>query len=142
VSDFGLSLCVDPGETHVSSVHAGTLTHMAPELLMHPDHHAAVLGCRCLALASAGVSKSAAAHSVSCCCTVANPAVLQVSDFGLSLCVDPGETHVSSVHAASTAHAHAAAAAGAAAARRCLTLASACVWTPVRLMCPACMLAR
>uniref|UniRef100_A0A383WJF9 Protein kinase domain-containing protein n=1 Tax=Tetradesmus obliquus TaxID=3088 RepID=A0A383WJF9_TETOB len=35
VSDFGLSLCVDPGETHVSSVHAGTLTHMAPELLMH-----------------------------------------------------------------------------------------------------------
>ncbi|KAF8057640.1 HT1 [Scenedesmus sp. PABB004] len=34
VSDFGLSLCVDPGETHVSSVHAGTLTHMAPELLM------------------------------------------------------------------------------------------------------------
>eukprot|EP00775_Hariotina_reticulata_P001812 gene1812-2145_t len=35
VSDFGLSLCINPDETHVSSVHAGTITHMAPELLMH-----------------------------------------------------------------------------------------------------------
>jgi hypothetical protein len=62
VSDFGLSLCVDPGETHVSSVHAGTLTNMAPELLMLLDYQAAAVDCRCLGLASACVSRSAATH--------------------------------------------------------------------------------
>eukprot|EP00879_Flechtneria_rotunda_P008456 GHRR01008858.1.p1 GENE.GHRR01008858.1~~GHRR01008858.1.p1 ORF type:complete len:979 (+),score=314.62 GHRR01008858.1:172-3108(+) len=35
VSDFGLSVQVDPTETHVSNVYQGTLTHMAPELLMY-----------------------------------------------------------------------------------------------------------
>ncbi|KAF6262437.1 kinase-like domain-containing protein [Scenedesmus sp. NREL 46B-D3] len=35
VADFGLSLSLDPGDTHVSHMHGGTLTHMAPELLLH-----------------------------------------------------------------------------------------------------------
>lgn len=35
VADFGLSLSLNPGDTHVSHMHAGTLTHMAPELLLH-----------------------------------------------------------------------------------------------------------
>lgn len=34
VADFGLSIKMDKGQTHVSGVHAGTLTHMAPEILM------------------------------------------------------------------------------------------------------------
>ncbi|WIA08255.1 hypothetical protein OEZ85_007699 [Tetradesmus obliquus] len=34
VSDFGLSVRMDPSETHVSNVYQGTLTHMAPEVLM------------------------------------------------------------------------------------------------------------
>jgi serine/threonine protein kinase len=34
VSDFGLSLHLDPEATHVSRTHAGTLTHMSPELLL------------------------------------------------------------------------------------------------------------
>lgn len=34
VSDFGLSLAMDSDITHVSHMHAGTLTHMAPELLL------------------------------------------------------------------------------------------------------------
>lgn len=35
VADFGLSLALDPDSTHISQMHAGTLTHMAPELLLH-----------------------------------------------------------------------------------------------------------
>eukprot|EP00775_Hariotina_reticulata_P004405 gene4405-4658_t len=35
VADFGLSLTLGPAETHVSQMHMGTLTHMAPELLLH-----------------------------------------------------------------------------------------------------------
>ncbi|KAI8467752.1 MAG: kinase-like domain-containing protein [Monoraphidium minutum] len=34
VSDFGLSRSIDASATHVSSIHAGTLTHMSPELLL------------------------------------------------------------------------------------------------------------
>ncbi|KAI8469179.1 MAG: kinase-like domain-containing protein [Monoraphidium minutum] len=34
VSDFGLALHMGPDATHVSSTHAGTVTHMAPELLL------------------------------------------------------------------------------------------------------------
>ena len=34
VADFGLSIKMDTEQTHVSGVHAGTLTHMAPEILM------------------------------------------------------------------------------------------------------------
>jgi serine/threonine protein kinase len=34
VSDFGLSLHLGPEATHVSRTHAGTMTHMAPELLL------------------------------------------------------------------------------------------------------------
>lgn len=32
VADFGLSLALDPGSTHISHMHAGTLTHMSPEV--------------------------------------------------------------------------------------------------------------
>ncbi|WIA33783.1 hypothetical protein OEZ86_006896 [Tetradesmus obliquus] len=35
VADFGLSLTLGPADTHVSQMHMGTLTHMAPELLLH-----------------------------------------------------------------------------------------------------------
>jgi serine/threonine protein kinase len=35
VSDFGLSMRIDPSETHVSNFYQGTLTHMAPEVLMY-----------------------------------------------------------------------------------------------------------
>ncbi|GIL53854.1 hypothetical protein Vafri_9483 [Volvox africanus] len=35
VADFGLSLRIDPHETHVSNVYQGTITHMAPEVLLH-----------------------------------------------------------------------------------------------------------
>ena len=35
VSDFGLSMRIDPTETHVSNFYQGTLTHMAPEVLMY-----------------------------------------------------------------------------------------------------------
>jgi serine/threonine protein kinase len=35
VADFGLSLYQDPASTHISHMHAGTATHMAPELLLH-----------------------------------------------------------------------------------------------------------
>eukprot|EP00879_Flechtneria_rotunda_P011426 GHRR01011935.1.p1 GENE.GHRR01011935.1~~GHRR01011935.1.p1 ORF type:complete len:356 (+),score=105.82 GHRR01011935.1:302-1369(+) len=35
VADFGLSLTLNPADTHVSQMHMGTLTHMAPELLLH-----------------------------------------------------------------------------------------------------------
>ncbi|KAG2431643.1 hypothetical protein HYH02_013220 [Chlamydomonas schloesseri] len=35
VADFGLSLRIDPTETHVSNVYQGTITHMAPEVLLH-----------------------------------------------------------------------------------------------------------
>jgi serine/threonine protein kinase len=34
VSDFGLSLYLEPEATHVPRTHAGTLTHMSPELLL------------------------------------------------------------------------------------------------------------
>ncbi|KAF5837643.1 kinase-like domain-containing protein [Dunaliella salina] len=34
VSDFGLSVCMDSSETHVSSLFQGTMTHMAPEMLL------------------------------------------------------------------------------------------------------------
>ncbi|KAF6261882.1 hypothetical protein COO60DRAFT_712878 [Scenedesmus sp. NREL 46B-D3] len=34
VADFGLATRLDDSETHVSGVHRGTLTHMAPELLL------------------------------------------------------------------------------------------------------------
>jgi serine/threonine protein kinase len=34
VADFGLSLEIDPSETHVSNAFQGTVTHMAPELLL------------------------------------------------------------------------------------------------------------
>eukprot|EP00951_Prasinocladus_malaysianus_P022746 scaffold191589_cov45-Prasinocladus_malaysianus.AAC.2 len=34
VADFGLSVRMEQEQTHVSGVHAGTLTHMAPEILM------------------------------------------------------------------------------------------------------------
>ncbi len=34
VSDFGLSWCMDATASHVSSCHAGTMTHMSPELLL------------------------------------------------------------------------------------------------------------
>lgn len=35
VADFGLSLRVSPEETHVSNAFQGTMSHMAPETLMH-----------------------------------------------------------------------------------------------------------
>ncbi len=35
VADFGLSLRLDHGETHVSDAYQGTLAYMAPEVLMH-----------------------------------------------------------------------------------------------------------
>jgi serine/threonine protein kinase len=35
VGDFGLSLKMDTTDTHVSSVFQGTLTHLAPEVLLH-----------------------------------------------------------------------------------------------------------
>eukprot|EP00775_Hariotina_reticulata_P011706 gene11706-11851_t len=35
VSDFGLSVRMDPTETHISNVYQGTLTHMPPEVLMY-----------------------------------------------------------------------------------------------------------
>ncbi|GFR51737.1 hypothetical protein Agub_g14113, partial [Astrephomene gubernaculifera] len=35
VADFGLSMRMDPHETHVSNVYQGTITHMAPEVLLH-----------------------------------------------------------------------------------------------------------
>ena len=35
VADFGLSIKMDRHQTHVSGVAAGTVTHMAPELLQH-----------------------------------------------------------------------------------------------------------
>ena len=34
VADFGLSFKLDRHATHISSTHNGTLTHMAPEVLM------------------------------------------------------------------------------------------------------------
>lgn len=34
VGDFGLSLKMDHMETHVSNVYQGTLTHMAPEIML------------------------------------------------------------------------------------------------------------
>ncbi|KAF5833115.1 hypothetical protein DUNSADRAFT_10665 [Dunaliella salina] len=34
VSDFGLSVCMENMETHVSSLFQGTLTHMAPEVML------------------------------------------------------------------------------------------------------------
>mmetsp|Transcript_4144 Transcript_4144/g.9967 ORF Transcript_4144/g.9967 Transcript_4144/m.9967 type:complete len:265 (+) Transcript_4144:4666-5460(+) len=34
VADFGLSVHMSHEQTHISGVHAGTLTHMAPEILM------------------------------------------------------------------------------------------------------------
>ena len=34
IADFGLSLKMDKQETHVSKVFQGTLTHMAPEVLL------------------------------------------------------------------------------------------------------------
>ena len=34
VADFGLSLKLDASVTHASQLHRGTLTHMAPELLL------------------------------------------------------------------------------------------------------------
>eukprot|EP00983_Pelagomonas_calceolata_P025266 793672-Pelagomonas_calceolata.AAC.1 len=34
VSDFGLSVRMDLSETHVSSLFHGTITHMAPEVLL------------------------------------------------------------------------------------------------------------
>jgi hypothetical protein len=34
VSDFGLALHMGADATHVSSTHGGTVTHMAPELLL------------------------------------------------------------------------------------------------------------
>jgi len=34
VSDFGMSARLKPEETHVSNVHSGTVTHMAPEVLL------------------------------------------------------------------------------------------------------------
>ena len=34
ISDFGLSLELDPGHTHVGKMYVGTITHMAPELLL------------------------------------------------------------------------------------------------------------
>jgi len=33
VADFGLSHTLSPHDTHISDMHAGTLNHMAPELL-------------------------------------------------------------------------------------------------------------
>ena len=33
VSDFGLSIKMDVAETHISGLHQGTLTHMAPEVI-------------------------------------------------------------------------------------------------------------
>ncbi|KAG2484907.1 hypothetical protein HYH03_016293 [Edaphochlamys debaryana] len=35
VADFGLAIKIDPLSTHVSSTFQGTLTHMAPEVLLH-----------------------------------------------------------------------------------------------------------
>ncbi|KAF8061104.1 BAK1 [Scenedesmus sp. PABB004] len=35
VADFGLAVRLDDADTHVSGVHRGTLSHMAPELLLH-----------------------------------------------------------------------------------------------------------
>eukprot|EP00878_Enallax_costatus_P007009 GHUV01007345.1.p1 GENE.GHUV01007345.1~~GHUV01007345.1.p1 ORF type:complete len:1094 (+),score=299.39 GHUV01007345.1:294-3575(+) len=35
VADFGLSLTIDPHSTHISNAFQGTMTHMAPETLMH-----------------------------------------------------------------------------------------------------------
>lgn len=35
VADFGLSLKIDPLDTHISNAFQGTMTHMAPETLMH-----------------------------------------------------------------------------------------------------------
>jgi hypothetical protein len=34
VGDFGLALKMDHMETHISSVFQGTMTHMAPEIMM------------------------------------------------------------------------------------------------------------
>ena len=51
------------------------------------------------AAAAAGDSTNSGMHSLLKCGWV----VAKVSDFGLSLCVQPEETHVSSVHAVSTA---------------------------------------
>lgn len=34
VADFGLSVQMDKAETHVSGLFHGTLTHMAPEILL------------------------------------------------------------------------------------------------------------
>jgi serine/threonine protein kinase len=34
VSDFGLSMCIAAADTHVSKAFQGTLTHMAPEVLL------------------------------------------------------------------------------------------------------------
>ena len=34
VADFGLSVQMNMAETHVSGLHHGTLTHMAPEVLL------------------------------------------------------------------------------------------------------------
>eukprot|EP00775_Hariotina_reticulata_P010053 gene10053-10209_t len=35
VADFGLSMRIDPEATHVSNIYQGTLTHMAPEVMLH-----------------------------------------------------------------------------------------------------------
>ena len=35
VSDFGLSMGLDPAATHVSNVFQGTLSYVAPEMLLH-----------------------------------------------------------------------------------------------------------
>lgn len=39
VADFGLSVLLDNQQTHLSNVHSGTITHMAPELILEvwPD---------------------------------------------------------------------------------------------------------
>ena len=35
VADFGLSVQMSQAETHVSGLYQGTMTHMAPETLLH-----------------------------------------------------------------------------------------------------------
>jgi serine/threonine protein kinase len=35
IADFGLSMRIDPDATHVSNVYQGTMTHMAPEVMLH-----------------------------------------------------------------------------------------------------------
>lgn len=64
VGDFGLSHTISPTDTHVSGMHAGTLSHMAPELLGEPASQRTP--CMCATARAARMLCTQVHHTCTC----------------------------------------------------------------------------